>query len=191
MTNQVDLIYSKNNTDITKRTTVALEFQHALARLSVTANAAAYTDGLTFTVTDIAISGPFNTVGTFDLAKGVWTSKTTPATKPYDLTATTGQLLTTTAYNFSENEKNYMMMIPTEFSATNKATLTVTYTMTYKGEVSKPVSKNVEITTSFEQGKAYTINLTFQRDETNAITFNVTSVGGWETGSTQTPTING
>lgn len=192
LANQVDLVYSNNNKNITKRESVALTFSHALARLSVTANAVEYADGLTFTVTDIAISGPFNTKGTFDLAEGEWLSTSTPATAPYDLTSTTGQLLTADPYKFSEVEKNYMMMIPTDFSAEketvdgkdvykNAAKLTVTYTMTYKGATSKPVTKDVYITTPFEQGNAYVIKLTLQRDEANAIKFSVTSIAGWGT----------
>ena len=194
LANQVDLVYSNNNKNITKRESVALTFSHALARLSVTANAVEYADGLTFTVTDIAISGPFNTKGTFDLAEGEWLSTSTPATAPYDLTSTTGQLLTKDPYKFSEVEKNYMMMIPTAFSVEKEtvdgkevynyekaAKLTVTYTMTYKGATSKPVTKDVYITTPFEQGNAYVINLTLQRDEANAIKFSVTWIPGWGT----------
>ena len=209
LANQVDLVYSNNNTDITKRESVGLEFKHALARLSVTANAKMYdkTTGLevtttpaanqeydnTFTITDITISGPFNTKGIFDLAKGDWLSKNTPSEISYDLTSTTGQRLTKDAHKFSEVENNYMMMIPTDFSAdkstvdgeevyTNAAKLTVTYTISYKGATSQPISKDVYITTPFEKGKAYVVNLTLQRDEANAITFKVTSVGGWENG---------
>ena len=197
LANQVDLVYSNNNKNITKRESVALTFSHALARLSVTANAVEYADGLTFTVTDIAISGPFNTKGTFDLAKGEWLSKGTPSEVSYDLTTTTGQLLTEDPYKFSEVEKNYMMMIPTAFSVKKEtvdgkevynydkaAKLTVTYTMTYKGATSKPVTKDVYITTPFEQGNAYVIKLTLQRDEANAIKFSVTSIPGWGTDQT-------
>ena len=195
LADQVDLVYTKaienTNVNITKRESVALTFSHALARLSVTANAVKYADGLTFTVTDIAISGPFNTKGTFDLAKGEWLSMT-PSEVSYDLTTTTGQLLTEDPYKFSEVEKNYMMMIPTDFSDEketvdgkevykNAAKLTVTYTMTYKGATSKPVTKDVYITTPFEQGNAYVIKLTLQRDEANAIKFSVTSIDGWGT----------
>ena len=192
LANQVDLVYSNNNKNITKRESVALTFSHALARLSVTANAVKYADGLTFTVTDIAISGSFNTKGTFDLAKGEWLSMT-PSEVSYDLTTTTGQLLTEDPYKFSEVEKNYMMMIPTDFSDEketgkevykNAAKLTVTYTMTYKGATSKPVTKDVYITTPFEQGNAYVIKLTLQRDEANAIKFSVTSIPGWGTDQT-------
>lgn len=196
LANQVDLVYSNNNKNITKRESVALTFSHALARLSVTANAVKYADGLTFTVTDIAISGPFNTKGTFDLAKGEWLPKNTTSEVSYDLTTTTGRLLTEDPYKFSEVEKNYMMMIPTAFSDakktvteggtekqvyTNAAKLTVTYTMTYKGATSEPVTKDVYITTPFEQGNAYVIKLTLQRDEANAIKFSVTSIAGWGT----------
>ena len=167
LANQVDLVYSNNNKNITKRESVALTFSHALARLSVTANAVEYADGLTFTVTDIAISGPFNTKGTFDLAEGEWLSMNTPSEISYDLTTT----------DFSAEKET----VDGKEVYKNAAKLTVTYTMTYKGATSKPVTKDVYITTPFEQGNAYVIKLTLQRDEANAIKFSVTSIPGWGT----------
>lgn len=175
---QVDLVYSNDNKNIKKRDYVALTFSHALARLSVKADAVEY-DNLKFNITNISISGVFNTVGTFDLATGEWISKTTPATAPYDLTGTVDQSLTATTYDFSETAGNYMMMIPTTFSSKTPATLTVKYYVTYENAKSAEIEKTVSITTDFQQGKAYTINLTLQRDPNNAIKFSVNEVPGW------------
>ena len=158
---------------------VNLKFHHALTRLSVKAKAfEAYTD-FTFNVTNISITGAFNTSGTFDLYNGAWISKTPTANKSYDLTGAVNQSLTTSEYDFSAG--NYLMMIPTDFS-TNKATLNVTYTITYKGATSTPITKPVEVSKNFLQGNAYSIVLTLQRDETNAIKFTVDvdePVTGW------------
>ena len=193
LSNQVDLVYTKAteniNVNISKRESVALTFAHALARLSVKADATEY-DNLTFTITNISISGAFNTHGTFDLAAGKWLTTGTPATAPYDLTGTVEQLLTAAEYDFSAEEDNYLMMIPTDFSATNEegkytstATLTVKYYITYEGAKSAEIEKTVSINTDFKQGMAYTIKLTLQRDEDNAIKFSVTQVPDWTAGS--------
>lgn len=162
---------------------VNLKFQHALTRLSVKAKAAAtYTD-FTFNITNISITGDFNTSGTFDLYEGEWISNTLTETedKSYDLTGEVNKPLTTDAYDFSAGN-NYLMMIPTDFSS-NKATLNVTYTITYKGVTSGEITKPVEVSKDFVQGNAYSIILTLQRDETNAIKFTVDeTITDWTNG---------
>ena len=186
--NQKDLVYANtpasegghvNMVRPANGDAVNLKFHHALTRLSVKAKAfEAYTD-FTFNVTNISITGAFNTSGTFDLYNGAWISKTPTANKSYDLTGAVNQSLTTSEYDFSAG--NYLMMIPTDFS-TNKATLNVTYTITYKGATSTPITKPVEVSKNFLQGNAYSIVLTLQRDETNAIKFTVDvdePVTGW------------
>lgn len=199
---QVDVVYSINNRNVTKAsctttgetptTNVSFQFKHALARLSVKAKAVMYdAEGTivtepaadqvydnTFAIKGITITGAFNTTGTMDLsaASPEWEAEATAGTV-YDLTGEVDQELTAELYDFSATS-NYLMMIPTDFSTTN-AILTVTYTVTYAGVESDEITKTVAVPTNFEQGKAYTINLTLQRDEANAIVFTVESVDGW------------
>lgn len=205
LADQKDVIYSVNNRDVTKTSCthadgiyVPFEFKHALSRIAVRAKAVMYdkngavaTDQTTefdhtFTITDITLQGKFATSGTMDLSaeNPSWTSTTAATT--YDMTATAGQELTGKDFNFSTD--NYLMVLPTDFSAkneeevfTNTATLTVKYKITYAGATSDEITKTLPINTNFEQGKAYTINLTLQRNEDNAIIFNVSSVDGWNT----------
>ena len=160
---------------------VSLKFKHALTRLSVKAKAAAdYTD-FTFNITNISITGAFNTSGTFDLYNGTWISKTKTANKSYDLTGRVNQALTTAGHDFSA-EDNYLMMIPTDFSS-SKATLNVTYTITYKGATSNPIPVSVDVTKDFLQGNAYLIILELKRDDKNAIKFTVDEeITGWDNG---------
>ena len=210
---QEDVVYSVNARNVSKKTCtftdgtyVPFTFKHALARLSVKANAVMYdkqgaiaTDQTTvydnrFTITNISIKGKFCKTGSMNLSAEtpVWTSTPSTTDITYDLTGTVEQLLDGSLYDFSANTaKGYLMMMPTQFSEANPAVLSVTYYVTYAGEKSKPITKTVNVPTNFQQGKAYTINLTLQRDSNNAITFTVKEVSGWETGSTQTPTING
>ena len=205
--NQQDVIYSINNRDVTKEectvtsgegddatstTYVPFTFKHALARLSVKAKAVMYdAEGTivtepaadqvydnTFAIKGITITGAFHTTGTMDLsaASPEWEAEATAGTV-YDLTGEVDQELTAELYDFSATS-NYLMMIPTDFSTTN-AILSVTYTVTYAGVESDEITKTVAVPTNFVQGKAYTINLTLQRDEANAIVFTVESVDGW------------
>ena len=73
---QIDVLYSNNNMDITKRESVAFKFEHALARITVkaksvmtpkTANGTDYDN--TFHVKEITLKGEFNTTGTLTLGK--------------------------------------------------------------------------------------------------------------------------
>ena len=83
---------------------------------------------------------------------------------------------------------NYLMVIPVDFSRNtgtadapvypDAATLTVTYTTTFDGFESKPMTKTVAVPTDFQQGKAYSLNLVFAPNKTNEIKFNVT-VDDW------------
>ena len=85
---------------------------------------------------------------------------------------------------------NYLMMIPRKFKAdqdtegkyTNAATVTVKYTTFYQNQESTVNTATFPVTTDFQQGKAYAINLTFTK-ETEEIEFFVT-VDNWEEGTT-------
>ena len=82
------------------------------------------------------------------------------------------------------------MMIPRKFTAdqdtegkyTNAATVTVKYTTFYQNQESTVNTATFPVTTDFQQGKAYAINLTFTK-ETEEIEFFVT-VDNWEEGTT-------
>ena len=215
---------TKTSCKQTDGTYVPFEFKHALSRIAVKANAKMYdkATGLevtgtpsagqeydhTFTIKNISLSGKFCTTGTMDLstpytkdADGnitgggpVWAS--TPSAVTYDLTGDVSQPLTKDPYKFSEIANNYLMVIPTTFSAdkdaegnyTKAAALTIKYTVTYAGATSDVITKTVYITTGFEQGKAYVIDLTLQRNDDNAIIFNVRDVDVW--GDDQTVTVS-
>lgn len=208
---QVDLLYSNNNLNTTKakctsgtganaKTEVTLNMQHALSRLSIKANAVMYDktgaevttpvenqvyDHI-FTITGISIKGKFITNGSLRLSDGSWSLTNPTAETTYDLTGTVSQALDADLHDFSA-DNNYLTIIPVEFTTTNPAVLEVTYTISFAGVTSDPINKSVDITADFEQGKAYSINLTFQRENNNPISFVVEQVESWTDGST----ING
>lgn len=200
LADQIDVLYSNDNENVVKSDVVNFTFHHALSRITVKANAEMYdkdgnivteapADGYdnTFTITSLVLNGSFNTTGTFNLYTGRWTP--TEGTASYTF-FTGAQDLTGEAYDFAGAEKkNYLMALPTDFSAktgegeeatfTKTATLTVKYKVTYAGSTSNENEASVKINTNFEQGKAYSINIKLMRDPDNAIKFDVVAVDGW------------
>ena len=204
LSDQQDLLYAKEQGTAAayKTSGVTLHMMHALARLTVTAYAPTDANGFQFDVKKVTISGKFNTKGTFALATAAvaetedtgWTPIPATATEnveyviyddntaskkadgTFDVLPSTSE----TAVNYAkvgEQYNNYLMMIPTKFTADNTAILSVTYTTIYEGQESEPVTKELPIVMDFRMGKAYAINLNFSHTAT-PITFNV-SVATW------------
>ena len=200
LADQIDVLYSNDNKNVRKSDKVNFTFKHALSRITVKANAEMYDkDGNivteapeggydnTFTITSLVLNGAFNTTGNFDLNAEEWAL--TPGTATYSF-FTGSQALTGELHDFAGTD-NYLMALPTDFSAktgegeeatfTQTAILTVKYTVTYAGSTSAENTATVAINTNFEQGKAYSINIKLMRDPDNAITFDVVKVEGWDT----------
>ena len=214
---QVDLVYSNTRADANganghvnmvrpSNGTVSLNFQHALSRITVKANAVMYDkkgavvttpaenqeyDNI-YTIKNISIEGTFNTSGTLNLATGAWGSFGLTTNKLYDLTGNLGNgiAMTSDYYDFSGTKyntdgtvasfgSNYLMIIPKDFT-TDPATLYVTYAVTIRGLESDPITKKLSIATNFEKGKAYSISLNFQREYSNTISFKVDTIPAWD-----------
>ena len=182
LANQIDLLYAKaiNVKKPAENGKVDMTFKHALSRLTVKASAAKDQE-FEFRVKDIAIAGNFVTKDVFNLAAGTWAAAgvqaTTSTTYSFYSVANNETALTTTATDYAGTD-NYLMMIPTTFSETAAATLTVKYTTFYEDTESTVNTVEVPVTTDFVQGKAYSINLVFSKDA-DAIEFNVT-VEPWD-----------
>lgn len=181
----VDLLYSNNNKNITKGSgTVGLNFQHALARVTVKARASG--DAFGYDIKEISLTGGFIKENTLKLATGTWASNDPIAEKStyiiyndhapsksvtdgnvtwdvlgtdyYDYsgtTVTTVEGTTTTTYG-----DNFLMMIPTNFTTTH-ATLKIVYTTIYAEQESAEITKEIDITNDFAQGMAYSLNIDF------------------------------
>ena len=203
LANQVDFLYAKT-LDVHKPAengTVPMIFKHALARLTVNAKSAE-NQTFAFRVKKVSINGGFITSDVLTLATGLWTAagtpvapttpgteatETTPATLPVYATTytfynnadnTTALGTTNTEYaKVGENYSNYLMMVPVNFTQ-QAAYLTVEYTTYYANQESTVNTVTFPVTTNFEQGKAYAINLVFSK-ETQEIKFSV-SVEDWQ-----------
>ena len=194
--NQVDFLYSneKKNTVKTENANgVNLKFNHALSRITVKAQE--NEDEYGYTIYGVSISGNFNTSGSLKLSDATWTPTAAAANYVFlaDATDAVGVEVPTPtaegvtpavkAYDFAGTD-NYLMVIPTDFSVKEgeaykeTAILTVTYTTTFDNHESNKMTKTLPINTKFEMGKAYSLNLAFEPNEDNAITFTV-EVNGW------------
>ena len=151
---------------------VKFQFAHALSRLGYTVKLnTAYSDAA-FTLKKITLAGSsdgtekaFYTTGTIDLSKtsstGLWTISATDAKQKFDWFSGTQELATT---DYKNPDANYLFVIPQKFSApaTDKLFVIVEYTINYSGGVTATMTNTVykQLEKNFEQGKAYTINLT-------------------------------
>lgn len=150
---------------------VNFKFAHALSRLGYTVKLNNdYT--ATITLKKITLAGSsdgtkdaFYTTGTIDLSKtsstDLWTISTPAAKQNFDWFSGTQTLATT---DYKNPDANYLFVIPQNFSATatDKLYVIVEYTIEGYNGVTTPMTNKVykQLNKEFEQGKAYTINLT-------------------------------
>ena len=182
---QIDLLYAvpvfnRQRGTADTPTPVGLTMKHALSRIAIKAKEDH--DDYTYTITGLSLSGTFVQEKTFSLVESKWVedgAKTGATTYNFvvENNAVTIDKTVSADYVSCVGEE-YLMIIPT---AVEEAVLTVTYTTSYGTDkiVSKPINKNVKITETFEQGKAYTINLTFEPNSDEEIKFTV-DVALWD-----------
>ena len=191
---QVDLLYS-NNLINTKKGATALVFNHALSRITVKAKDNIANDDFTYKVYGVQLKGDFIAQSTLTLWNNAWATNAKATTqnyviKPYNSETVNGVetpkvdgiSLTEADYDFAtfvkdgEANDNYIMVIPV---SVKDAELIVTYTTSFKGQESTPMTKTVKVTEEFAQGKAYSLNLAFAPNTTDTITFTI-SVTEWK-----------
>ena len=175
--NQKDLLWAnaanktKDNISNTNNK-VKFQFAHALSRLGYTVKLNHDYTGTTFTLKKITLAGSddgtenaFYTTGTIDLSKtsstGLWTISATDAKQKFDWFSGTQELATT---DYKNPDANYLFVIPQKFAApaTDELYVIVEYTIDYNSGVTATMTNKVykKLEKNFEQGKAYTINLT-------------------------------
>lgn len=178
ITEQKDLLWA-NAKDQTKdniastNNKVKFQFNHALSRLGYTVKLKEKYTGTTIKLTKITLAGSadgttkkaFYTAGTIDLSNtssstDLWTISNPADKQNFDWFSGEAQTLATTPSNNTE----YLFVIPQKFSApaTDELYVIVEYTIEGPAGVTKPMTNKVykKLEKNFEQGKAYTINLT-------------------------------
>lgn len=152
---------------------VKFKFAHALSRLGYTVKLNDDYTGTTITLNKITLAGSsdgtknaFYKAGTIDLSKtsstGLWATSFSDAKQNFEwFTNTSGTKLTTTAAN---EEGNYLFVIPQDFSkkTTDADELYVIVEYTIQTGTTEAMKSKVyqKLDKKFEQGKAYTLNLT-------------------------------
>lgn len=174
--NHKDLLWANAANKKKTDNPVKFTFNHALSRLGYTVKLNdAYSDA-TITLKKITLAGSaddetkkaFYTEGTIDLSKetkaeGLWTIST-PATKQNFEWLSGDKKVTSTSVDNPTTD--YLFVIPQDFSqnttGADELYVIVEYTITYSGGSTATMTSKVykQLKKNFEQGKAYTINLT-------------------------------
>lgn len=200
---QKDLLWANAAGKKQSDKTVTFTFNHALSRLGYTVKLKKdCSDDVTITLKSITLAGSdngtdgaFYETGTIDLAKGKKEDGLWPAHEgkqkfdwfsgEYRVTSSTPHHPNKKVDNGNrDQEEDYLFVIPQDFSetATDKLYVIVVYDIKYNG-ISETLTNTVhqQIKQKFEQGKAYTINLTIGRP----IDFDVdTNITPWEDDNT-------
>lgn len=156
-----------------------------MAKIGYKVKTSASYEGTTIKLNKITLAGSateptktaFYKEGTINLSTGAWTPSTSEEKQNFEwFTNTSGTVVTTEA---ADNDPgNYLFVIPQKFStpATDELYVIVEYTIQTGTTAMKSIVSS-KITKDFEQGKAYTINLTLGL---TPIEFDVTTVEVWK-----------
>ena len=188
ITAQKDLLWAnaanKTNTD----KPVTFIFNHALSRLGYTVKTNAAAEGTTITLNQITLAGSndgakgaFYSAGIIDLSKtsstDLWTNLNSDTKLKFDWVSSNKELSSTETKN---DETEYLFVIPQNFSQKTTSAdalyVVVEYTISYSDQTTMKTKVYKQLDKEFEQGKAYTINLTIGL---TPIEFDVTTVEGW------------
>ena len=180
-----------NNSGTGKK--VKFQFAHALSRLGYTVKTKPNDASTTITLKTITLAGSadgktnaFYTKGTIDLSKDLpkpstsitdlWATSNTDTKQKFDWFSGTQSLATT----YTNPDTEYLFVIPQNFSKTEENTdalyVIVEYTIKYEDKKTMTNKVSSQLKLNFEQGKAYTLNLTLGL---TPIEFDVTTVEGW------------
>lgn len=193
---QKDLLWANAAGQTQTNNPVTFTFNHALSRLGYTVKLKKdCSDDVTITLKKITLAGSedgtkgaFYETGTIDLSKenkdeAIWSDQT--GQQKFDwFSEEEYKVNSSTASHpdiVREKDKDYLFVIPQDFSETTpgdvKLYVIVEYSIQYNG-ISEVFTNTVhkQIIQKFEQGKAYTINLTIGRP----IDFDVNVVTGWD-----------
>lgn len=172
ITAQKDLLWAnaanKTNTD----KPVTFIFKHALSRLGYTVKTSATAEGTSITLNQITLAGSndgakgaFYSAGIIDLSKtsstDLWTNLNSDTKLKFDWVSSNKELSSTETKN---DETEYLFVIPQNFSQKTTSAdalyVVVEYTISYSDQTTMKTKVYQKLEKNFEQGKAYTLNLT-------------------------------
>ena len=172
ITAQKDLLWAnaanKTNTD----KPVTFIFKHALSRLGYTVKTSATAEGTSITLNQITLAGSndgakgaFYSAGIIDLSKtsstDLWTNLNSDTKLKFDWVSSNKELSSNETKN---DETEYLFVIPQDFSqkttGADELYVIVDYTISYSDGTTMKTKVYQKLEKNFEQGKAYTLNLT-------------------------------
>lgn len=188
ITAQKDLLWANaaNKTNIDK--SVTFIFKHALSRLGYTVKTSATAEGTSITLNQITLAGSndgakgaFYSAGIIDLSKtsstDLWTNLNSDTKLKFNWVSSNKELSSNETKN---DETEYLFVIPQDFSqkttGADELYVIVDYTISYSDRTTMKTKVYQKLEKNFEQGKAYTLNLTLGL---TPIEFDVTTVEGW------------
>ena len=193
---QKDLLWANAAGQTQENNPVTFTFYHALSRIGYTVklkkecynNVVIKLKSITLAGSEYGATGAFYETGTIDLSTAtnkptknanLWSNQA--GQQKFDWFSGEYKVYSSTAFHPDgiEKDKDYLFVIPQDFSETaaDKLYVIVTYTIQYNG-ISEVFTNTVhkQIKQNFEQGRAYTINLTIG----SPIDFDVDVVTGWD-----------
>lgn len=186
-----------NNSGTDKK--VKFQFGHALSRLGYTVKTNLTGTSTTITLKKITLAGSadetktaFYTKGTIDLSKtsstGLWKTSDTDTKQNFYWVSSDKTLSNPETKN---SDTDYLFVIPQNFSKTienaDALYVIVEYTINYEDGKAMTNKVSGKLTQNFEQGKAYSINLTLGL---TPIKFDVTTVDNWAETEQKEPSWN-
>lgn len=204
ITDQKDLLWANaanqtmaSNSGTDKK--VNFKFAHALSRLGYTVKTSLTGTSTTITLKKITLAGSadetktaFYTKGTIDLSKtsstGLWKTSDTDTKQNFYWVSSDKTLSDPETKN---SDTDYLFVIPQDFSKTienaDALYVIVEYTINYEDGKAMTNKVSGKLTQNFEQGKAYSINLTLGL---TPIKFDVTTVDNWAETEQKEPSWN-
>ena len=193
--NQKDLLWANATNQTKTDKPVTFTFNHALAKIgySVKIKTSTAAEGTTITLNQITLAGSdpksttetakaFYTEGAIDLSTGHWKEHSKDAVKQ-DFNWFSGSEDVTSASEskpYTNPTSDYLFVIPQNFSQKTTSAdalyVVVEYTISYSDQTTMKTKVSSQLKLNFEQGKAYTLNLTLGL---TPIEFDVTTVEGW------------
>ena len=196
--NQKDLLWANAEMQTKSDNPVKFTFYHALAKIGYTVKTSAPYDGTTITLKSITLAGSkdktkeaFYTSGTIDLsqknqAAGLWTN----FEGKQNFTWFNGSQKVTSTSTGNPNT-DYLFVIPQDFSKTTENADELFVIVEYTIQTGETAVMNSIVSSklakSFDQGKAYTINLSLGL---TPIEFDVTTVEKWTDGNEEDIPLN-
>lgn len=194
---QADLIYAyaeQDGAEAGNNAEVQFTFDHLLSKayFTVKNEMSANNTNYSYKVSNIALTNVAEK-GTYTVDGGSWTTTGTPYSLAFGNVNGLADATTTEAVKIFAGTTNYTshysrLLIPAEYTGTNKLNITCTIETLYGDAVIDVENYNNDIEYTFEKGRAYNFIFTL-KNPGDEIKFDVAAVNGWVEGDSNLPNM--